>query len=62
MWNGCSEMRERERKERGEKRKRYGRGGKRWKKKGVRDRKKRVIFGIAIFIFVIRNPKAPEGK
>jgi hypothetical protein len=55
-------MRERERKERGEKRKRYGRGGKRWKKKGVRDRKKRVIFGIAIFIFLSRNPKAPEGK
>jgi hypothetical protein len=72
MWNGCSEMRERERKELGEMQNEDGReiGWKKeiwkrrteWKKKGVGNRKVNVVFfGIVIFILdktVTRNSKA----
>jgi hypothetical protein len=68
MWNGCSEMRERERKERREILNEDGREI-RWMKKIWKrrerieeerggDRKKMLNFGIVIFVFVIRNPKA----
>jgi hypothetical protein len=68
MWNGCSEMRERERKERREILNEDGREI-RWMKKIWKrrerieeerggDRKKMLNFVIVIFVFVIRNPKA----
>jgi hypothetical protein len=68
MWNGCSKMRERERKERREILNEDGREI-RWMKKIWKrkerieeerggDRKKMLNFGIVIFVFVIRNPKA----
>jgi hypothetical protein len=68
MWNGCSKMRERERKERREILNEDGREI-RWMKKIWKrkerieeerggDREKMLNFGIVIFVFVIRNPKA----
>jgi hypothetical protein len=66
MWNGCREMRDRERKERGEildeDGKRYGKGGSERKKKEMGDRQKNVFFLELLFLFldktVSRNRKA----
>jgi hypothetical protein len=72
MWNGCGEMRERERKERGEIQNEDGREI-RWMKEVWMRReriekerggglKKRLIFGIVTFMFVITNPKARRAN
>jgi hypothetical protein len=65
MWNVCSEMRERERKERREILNENGREIREIWKRRERieeerggDRKKMLNFVIVIFVFVIRNPKA----
>jgi hypothetical protein len=56
MWNGCREMRDRERKERGEildeDGKRYGKGGSERKKKEMGDRQKNVFFLELLFLFL----------
>jgi hypothetical protein len=69
MRNGCSEMRERERKERGEILNEDGREI-RWMEEEGEDRKrkgrgigrKNVHFWNCIFMLVIRNPKAPRAN
>jgi hypothetical protein len=62
MWNGCSEMRETERKERGEIQNEDGRKI-RWMQEKGKDREgkewgKGKHFWNCYFYFVIRNPKA----
>jgi hypothetical protein len=68
MWNGCSEMRERERKERGEIQNEDGKEirwmkeickrRKRIEKERGGDRKKKFNFRNCLFMFVMRIPKA----
>jgi dephospho-CoA kinase len=68
MWNGCREMKERERKKLGEIlnedereirwMKEIRRRREKIEKERIGGQEKKLIFGIVIFLFVIRNPKA----